>query len=151
MPDRLPSIYNSRSDRTSTADRLEKLPASLSGTLQTSLRLTRSIGDGVRLIESRVVSSGTDSNVIELDSAVALSVGTLGRANSLVTTANSPLSRGNVLAADGAVEHLKRGERLVVRNLMAGFVDADKGEFAGLLDLAVNNAVRGCDVGVTCA
>lgn len=55
---------------------------------------------------------------------------------------------GDIVAADGALEDGEGGQGLVVGYLVAGVVDAGEGEGAGLLGLAVDEAVRGADVDV---
>ena len=58
------------------------------------------------------------------------------------------LARGDVAAADGALEDGEGGQGLVVGDLVSGVVDAGEGEEAALLRLAVDGGVRGRDVDV---
>lgn len=64
----------------------------------------------------------------------------------VIVDASQPGS--DIVAADGALEDGEGGEGLVVGYLVAGVVDAGECEGAGLLGLAVDEAVRGADVDV---
>lgn len=56
--------------------------------------------------------------------------------------------RSDIVATDGALEDGEGSEGLIVRDLVAGVVDAGEGEDAGLFGLAVDEGVRGADVHV---
>ena len=68
------------------------------------------------------------------------------RPASHVLRCNRRFPRRNVEAVDRAVDQFERDEGLEERDQMPGLVDAHEGEFAGLLDLPVHDAVRGRNV-----
>lgn len=84
---------------------------------------------------------------VKLNCRISLSKRTLCRSFREIHRSWPDLPSRNILAVDGSFEDLQRDKRLVERDFVTRFVDSRKCEFAGLLDLSVDDVVGGADCG----
>jgi hypothetical protein len=96
-------------------------------------------------VQCRVVRRIRGQN-LHLNRSIALPVVTRRCAHSQVVVITFLQARRDINLLESALEDLQSGEGLVEGDFMAGFVDAEEGEETGLLDLAMDDAVAGCDV-----
>jgi hypothetical protein len=87
----------------------------------------------------------------KLDRPISLPKRTLRRPRGHITPfPNLHLPRRNIQSIDRAFENLERGQGLVKRYFVSGFINTHEGEFPRLFDLPVDYAVGGAEVRVAC-
>lgn len=103
-----------------------------------------------RLIRRSIISRIRREN-LKLNRAIPLSVCTLCCSFCQVLRSWGNFTSCNILSADRPLEDLQCYQRLVEGDFVAGFVDTRECKFTSLLDLAVDDVVGCCNIGISSA